>query len=61
MKPRSSMPHSQGLSNNPYPKSKNPIPLIDTKISQEFRKKIAKKIKQYSIPRIKSNKKQSCG
>ena len=30
MEPRDSMPHSQGLSNNPYPESNHPIPHIDT-------------------------------
>ena len=29
MEPRGS-PHSQGLSNNPYPEPKNPLPRIDT-------------------------------
>jgi hypothetical protein len=24
------MPHSQGLSNNPYPEPNNPIPRVDT-------------------------------
>ena len=30
MEPRGSMPHLQGLSSNPYPKSNQPIPRIDT-------------------------------
>ena len=29
MEPEGSMPHSQGLSNNPYPERINPIPHID--------------------------------
>ena len=28
--PGGAMPHSQGLSNNPYPELNNPIPRIDT-------------------------------
>ena len=30
MEPDGSMPHSQGLSSNPYPSRINPIPRIDT-------------------------------
>ena len=30
MEPGGSMPHSQGLSNTPYPEPNNPIPRIDT-------------------------------
>ena len=30
MQPVGSMPHSQGLSNNPYSEPTNPIPVIDT-------------------------------
>ena len=30
MEPGSSIPHSQGLSNNPYPKLNQPNPHIDT-------------------------------
>ena len=30
MKPGGSIPHSQGLSNNPYPEPNNPTPRIDT-------------------------------
>ena len=36
MEPRGSTPHSQGLSNDPYPEPINPIPRIDIYFFEDY-------------------------